>query len=210
MVFRITPREDKFFKYFNEMVDSLCEASSILKNFFETQADAQEKLELLSQVEHRGDNILAEMMKEINNSFLPPFDREDILLLTREMNSVLDHIQGTMEKVVIYKAGPPKDVNALKLVNVLEQAVEEMKIAVFLLPEIRTRHASVIQSCEIIRAYEQEGDFLYRAGVAKLFENTENPVEIIKWKEIYEHLEATLDDCERVSITLKGIAVKYV
>jgi len=62
----------------------------------------------------------------------------------------------------------------------------------------------------VIRSYEHEGDFLYRAGIAKLFENTENLVDIIKWKEIYEHLETTLDYCENVSNVIKGVAVKYV
>ena len=114
---------------------------------------------------------------------------------------------GTMEKVT-YKAGKPKDVNVL-LVYVL-QAAEEIKTAVDKLPQIRSKHQEIIESCEAIRSYEQEGDYLYRAGIALLFENTENVVEIIKWKEIYEHLETTLDYCENVSNILKGVAVKYV
>ncbi len=130
--------------------------------------------------------------------------------MTRELNNVLDHIQGTMEKVIIYKAGKPKDVNVLKMVYVLQAAAEEIKTAVDKLPQIRSKHQEIIESCEAIRSYEQEGDYLYRAGIALLFENTENVVEIIKWKEIYEHLETTLDYCENVSNILKGVAVKYV
>ena len=115
-----------------------------------------------------------------------------------------------MEKVIVYKAGRPKDVNALKMVHVLQAAAEEIKMSVDLLPEIRNKHQEIIESCERIRSYEHEGDYLYRAGIALLFENTENVVYIIKWKEIYEHLETTLDYCENVSNLLKGIAVKYV
>jgi uncharacterized protein Yka (UPF0111/DUF47 family) len=115
-----------------------------------------------------------------------------------------------MEKVIIYKAGKPKDVNVLKMVYVLQAAAEEIKTAVDKLPQIRSKHQEIIESCEAIRSYEQEGDYLYRAGIALLFENTENVVEIIKWKEIYEHLETTLDYCENVSNILKGVAVKYV
>jgi predicted phosphate transport protein (TIGR00153 family) len=208
--FRLKPRDEKFFDFFNQLSESILEATEILKLFFENPQDPSETLDMIKEVEERGDQILSTVMNQINSSFVTPFDREDILLLTRELNNVLDHIQGTMEKVIIYKAGKPKDVNVLKMVYVLQAAAEEIKTAVDKLPQIRSKHQEIIESCEAIRSYEQEGDYLYRAGIALLFENTENVVEIIKWKEIYEHLETTLDYCENVSNILKGVAVKYV
>ncbi|HQA49831.1 MAG TPA: DUF47 family protein [Syntrophomonadaceae bacterium] len=210
MGFRLKPRDEKFFDFFNQLSESILEATEILKLFFENPQDPSETLDMIKEVEERGDQILSTVMNQINSSFVTPFDREDILLLTRELNNVLDHIQGTMEKVIIYKAGKPKDVNVLKMVYVLQAAAEEIKTAVDKLPQIRSKHQEIIESCEAIRSYEQEGDYLYRAGIALLFENTENVVEIIKWKEIYEHLETTLDYCENVSNILKGVAVKYV
>lgn len=210
MGLRLKPRDDKFFNYFNQLSDAILEATEILKRFFENPQEPTETLDMIKEVEERGDQILATVMTKINSSFVTPFDREDILLLARELNNVLDHIQGTMEKVIIYKAGRPKDVNVLKLVHVLQAAAEEIKITIDKLPEIRDKHQEIIESCERIRSYEHEGDYLYRAGIALLFENTENVVYIIKWKEIYEHLETTLDYCENVSNLLKGIAVKYV
>ncbi|HAA08444.1 MAG: DUF47 domain-containing protein [Syntrophomonadaceae bacterium] len=210
MGFRLKPRDEKFFDFFNQLSESILEATEILKLFFENPQDPSQTLDMIKEVEERGDQILSTVMNQINSSFVTPFDREDILLLTRELNNVLDHIQGTMEKVIIYKAGKPKDVNVLKMVYVLQAAAEEIKTAVDKLPQIRSKHQEIIESCEAIRSYEQEGDYLYRAGIALLFENTENVVEIIKWKEIYEHLETTLDYCENVSNILKGVAVKYV
>lgn len=210
MGFRLKPRDEKFFDFFNQLSESILEATEILKLFFENPQDPSQTLDMIKEVEERGDQILSTVMNQINSSFVTPFDREDILLLTRELNNVLDHIQGTMEKVIIYKAGKPKDVNVLKMVYVLQAAAEEIKTAVDQLPQIRSKHQEIIESCEAIRSYEQEGDYLYRAGIALLFENTENVVEIIKWKEIYEHLETTLDYCENVSNILKGVAVKYV
>ena len=210
MGLRLKPRDERFFHYFNQLSDAILEAAEILQGFFENPQDPTEKLDMIKAVEERGDHILSTVMTQINSSFVTPFDREDILLLARELNNVLDHIQGTMEKVIVYKAGRPKDVNALKMVHVLQAAAEEIKMSVDLLPEIRNKHQEIIESCERIRSYEHEGDYLYRAGIALLFENTENVVYIIKWKEIYEHLETTLDYCENVSNLLKGIAVKYV
>jgi len=208
--FRLKPRDDRFFKYFDDLAEAISEATLILKGFIENQSDPAVNLENINKVEERGDIILSEVMKRINNSFITPFDREDILLLTRELNNVLDHVQGTMEKIVIFKVGQPQDVYVLKLVQVLEEASQEIKNAVANLPHVRNMSKEIIDSCEKIRSYEHEGDYLYRAGIALLFENTRNVIDIIKWKEIYEHLETTLDYCENVSNLLKGVAVKYV
>lgn len=210
MVFKLKPRDDKFFAYFEQLAEAIGEAAHILKEFVKNPNDPLQNLELINQVEERGDSIFSSVMAQINGSFVTPFDREDILQLSRELNRVVDHIQGTMEKIVIYKAGQPKEVYVLKLVNVLEEAAIEIKEAVKKLPDVRSQHNDIIESCEKIRSFEHEGDYLYRAGIALLFENTENVVEIIKWKEIYEHLETTLDYCENVSNLLKGVAVKYV
>ncbi len=210
MVFKLKPRDERFFQYFEQLAEAIYEASMILKGFLENQSDAASNLEKINKVEDQGDDILAHVMERINASLITPFDREDILLLSRELNNVLDHIQGTMEKIVIFKVGQPKDVYVFKLVKVLEEASIEIKSAVKKLPHIRAKSLEVIESCEKIRSYEQEGDYLYRAGIALLFEQTQNVIDIIKWKEIYEHLETTLDYCENVSNILKGVAVKYV
>lgn len=210
MVFRLKPQDDRFFSYFEQSAEAICEAAHILKAFFDNNGDATANLDRINEVEHRGDQIFINTMEQINNSFITPFDREDILWLAQELNRVTDHIQGTMEKVVIYKAGKPAERYVLDMVIVLEEAANEIKFAVSSLREIRSKHNEIIDSCEKIRSYEHQGDNLYRAGIAILFENTENVVDIIKWKEIYEHLETTLDYCEVVSNVLKGVAVKYV
>lgn len=211
MVFKLKPRNDLFFTYFEQLADAIVDAADLLLQFIEQPGeDSSQKLESINQVEERGDNILSEVMVQINSSFVTPFDREDILQLARGLNSIVDHTQGTMEKIVIYKAGRPKEIYILKLAQVLEEAAQEIKAAVSKLPDIRNSHQEVVEASEKIRNYEHEGDYLYRAGIALLFENTENVVDIIKWKEIYEHLETTLDYCENVSNIIKGIAVKYV
>ncbi|HEX3010472.1 MAG TPA: DUF47 family protein [Syntrophomonadaceae bacterium] len=210
MVFKLKPQEGKFFSYFEESAQAITEAANILKMFFEGKGDAVHSLDLLNMVEERGDEIFSTTVEQINGSFITPFDREDILLLAQALNRILDHIQGTMEKIVIYKAGLPKEIYVLKMVQVLEQAADEIKNAIMKLPDIRTYHLQIIESCDKIRSWEHEGDYLYRAGIALLFEKIDNVVDIIKWKEIYEHLETTLDYCEKVSNIIKGVAVKYV
>jgi len=208
--FKIKPQDDRFFEYFEEISGAICEATQILKGYFATRGDQVTNLDRINEVEHKGDQIFIQTMEQLNHSFITPFDKEDILRLAQELNRVLDHIQGTMEKMVIYKCQQPKERYIPALVNVLEQASEEIRATVDKLRDIRTHHKQIIASCEIIRGYEHEGDNLYRAGIARLFEQTDDPIYIIKWKEIYEHLETTLDHCEEVANVVKGIAVKYV
>ena len=210
MGIKLKPQDGRFFDYFEDSTEAISEAAHILKAFFEDRGDPAMNLDRINEVEHHGDRIFLKTMEQINHSFITPFDREDILSLAQELNRVLDHIQGTMEKVVIYKVAQPKERYVLDLVNVLDEAAEEIKFAVRKLRDLRKHQQEIIESCEKIRAFEHQGDNLYRAGIARLFENTENVVEIIKWKEIYEHLETTLDYCETVSNVIKGVAVKYV
>jgi hypothetical protein len=208
--FKFKPQDDRFYDYFEEAAAAICEATQILKGYFADRSDKLANLERINAVEHRGDRIFAEVMEHINHSFVTPFDREDIVGLSDSLNQVLDHIQGTMEKMVIYKCEQPREKYIPALVNVLEEASEEIQKAVLNLRDVKVNHNSIIASCEKIRGHEHEGDNLYRAGIARLFEQTDDAVYMIKWKEIYEHLETTLDNCEDVANILKGIAVKYV
>lgn len=210
MGFKFKPQDDRFFDYFEEAAAAICEATQILKGYFTDRSDKNANLERINAVEHRGDRIFTEVMEQINHSFVTPFDREDILGLSQSLNQVLDHIQGTMEKMVIYKCEQPRERFIPGLVNVLEEASEEIRKAVLQLRDVKANHNSIIASADKIRGHEHEGDNLYRAGIARLFEQTDDAVYMIKWKEIYEHLETTLDNCEEVSNILKGIAVKYV
>jgi uncharacterized protein Yka (UPF0111/DUF47 family) len=208
--FKLKPQDDRFYGYFEAAADSICEATQILKGYFVDRSDPNANLERINEVEHRGDRIFSEVMEQINHSFVTPFDREDIVSLSHVLNQVLDHIQGTMEKMVIYKCQQPRERFIPGLVNVLEQASNEIQKTVLSLRHVKTNHDEIIAACERSRGFEHEGDNLYRAGIARLFEQTDDAVYMIKWKEIYEHLETTLDYCEEVSNVLKGIAVKYV
>ncbi|HNX93464.1 MAG TPA: DUF47 family protein, partial [Syntrophomonas sp.] len=174
MGIKLKPQDEQFYEYFEDSTEAISEAAQILKAFFEDRSDPAMNLERINEVEHHGDNIFLKTMERINHSFITPFDREDILLLAQALNRVLDHIQGTMEKVVIFKVGQPREKYVLDLVNVLGEATEEIKFAVRKLRELRAHHREIIESCEKIRAFEHQGDNLYRAGIANLFENTED------------------------------------
>lgn len=210
MGFRVKPRDDLFFGCFEASAEVICQAARILQEYVNQDGDPVPKLELLNQAEEKGNKLFGRIVDRINNSFVTPFDREDIYNLGKGLNQIIDHIQGTMEKVVIYKTGKPKDTCIKGLVNVLVEASDEIKDAVVCLRNLKDNQERILEACNRIRDYEHEGDRLYRSGIASLFENARDAIEIIKWKEVYEHLETTLDYCEVLSNILKGVTVKYV
>lgn len=206
---RFKPRDDYYFNSFEKMAGLLIEGTATLKDYVLNDGDPLPRLEKLNQLEAEGDNLFGSIMDKLNTSFITPFDREDIYELSKELNKILDHIQGTMEKIVLYKAGQPKDGSIRQMVIILEGAVTELLNAVSDLRNLHQNYQRVLSCCDLIRQYENEGDHIYRQGLAELFE-TKDAIEIIKWKEILEHLESTLDYCQDASYVLKGVAVKYV
>ena len=210
MAFQVKPKDDVFFSYFDESSEAICEGARILKEFVINDGDPKDRRRELNQVESRGDEVFSDIMKRLNKSFITPFDREDIYVLARELNGILDRIHGTMEKMVLYKTGEPKDEHIIALVEVLEKTANEIRTAVGDLKALRKNYHRVLEACDRIKNYEHEGDSLYRTGIALLFEQSKDAIEIIKWKEVFEHLETALDHCEDVSNILKGVALKYV
>ncbi|MGE5396729.1 MAG: DUF47 domain-containing protein [Chitinophagales bacterium] len=206
----LKPRDEEFFTYFNQSSQAVCEGAGILKDFIEASDEGDTKLKLLGKVEARGDKVFATIMERLDKSFITPFEREDIYVLARELNGILEYIHGIMEKMVIYKTGGPKDQYVKDLVDVLQKAAVEIQGAVLDLKSLRTNYNRILESCDKIKEFEHQGDRLYREGIALLFESTDNAIEVIKWKEIFEHLETALDHCEDLSNILKGVAVKYV
>jgi uncharacterized protein Yka (UPF0111/DUF47 family) len=207
--FKVKPREDVFFTCFESSADVIYNAARILQEYVYKGGNPIDRLELLSQAEERGKKLFDHTVDRLNSTFITPFDREDIYSLAKELNQVIDHIHGTMEKIVIYKTGRPRDINVRGLTDVLVMAADEIRDAVTGLRKLQDNYERVLEACDRISEYEREGDRLYRAGTARLFEETDDAIEIIKWKEVLEHLETTLDYCEDVSNVLKGVAVKY-
>jgi uncharacterized protein Yka (UPF0111/DUF47 family) len=210
VAFKVKPRDELFFGCFEGSAEAIRAAARILHDYVEQDGDPVPKLELLSEVEEKGDQLFGRIVDRLNNSFVTPFEREDIYNLAKELNRVIDHIHGTMEKIVIYKTGTPRWKAINDLVKVLVAAGDEIRDAVVCLRTLKESYDVINRACDRIRELEHEGDRLYRQGVATLFEQATDAIEIIKWKEVYEHLETTLDYCEDVSNVLKGFSVKYV
>ena len=205
---KIFPKELKFFDQFELSAQNLLKGAKEFLNLLENyQAQGlNEKIETLRVIEHEGDIITHETIEKLNTTFLTPIDREDIYALISKLDDILDFIEASAVRMQMFKINCPTE-QSIKLTVVLLRAVEQVVEAISGLRNIK-RPDSIIRHCIEINRLENEGDIIQRTAIANLFECCTNPIEIIKWKEIYENIETAIDKCEDVANVIEGIVLK--
>ena len=201
------PHEDKFFDLFEESGRNMVKAAEILKELIYTWDDVGEKIAEITELEHLGDKITHQIMGQVHRTFITPFDREDIALLAHSLDDVTDFIHATADAMFIYKVDRPTE-SAKELSDIIVKAAAEVEKS---LPELRNRGRlkHILEQCVEINRLENEADKVFRSAMGELFDDTEDIAEIIKWREIYEHMESATDRCEDVANVLEGVALKH-
>ncbi len=206
MGFSLVPREDKFFELFEEGAKNLVQIAGALKELLNDFRDVESKMGTITGLEHKGDSITHEIMALLHRSFVTPFDREDIALLAHTVDDIADLIHASADAMYIYRIPSPTP-RSREMADILVQTTEEIENAMPFL-----RHKSdlkkVLSSCIDLNRLENEGDKIYRLALGELFEDTKDTAYIIKWREIYEHMESATDRCEDVANVLEGVALK--
>ncbi len=205
-------KQDRFFKYLDEISQTMCDGATQLKIFIDHNLDGDEQLIQLRLICDRSEQVYRKTLSKLGKSFITPFEREDIYNLSSKLHGIMDSIYGIMQMMVLYKTGKTVNPNILELARILEEATTEIDQAVQALHNLSKTYDQVVEACSKISRLEHEGDYLYRTGVALLYDNAGSStlIEVLKWKEIFERLEKVLDYCEDVGDILKGVAVKYV
>ena len=204
---RLIPRDEQFFEMFAELAKRITRSAELLRELFQHPARMRETEQAIKDVEHEADQLVLQVNKRIDTSFITPLDREDIHMLANRLDNVVDLIDGTARRAMMFRvteARPP----ALALTDVLVRAGGMIEQQV---RDIR-RSALVSATGQRIKALEEEGDAVYAAAVGELFDDAggraPDPLTVIKWKELYDKLEEALDECEDVSNVLESIALK--
>jgi len=146
-------------------------------------------------------------MAQLNRTFVTPFDREDMALLAHSMDDVTDFIHAAADAMLIYKVNRPAQ-RAKELADIIVQAVAELERAVSQLQH-RTELKRVMTRCVEINRLENMADRVFRSAMAELFNDSPDIAQVIKWREIYEHMESATDRCEDVANVLEGVALKH-
>jgi predicted phosphate transport protein (TIGR00153 family) len=203
---RFLPRDEKFYDFFEKGARQVVQGAICLEELLKNFDDVQVKTKKIKAIEHEGDLITHDTIENLNRTFITPLDREDIHDLITAIDDVLDYIEACAERLYLFKIQKTTE-EAVLICGVLVKAVKELEQAVSNLRRLKEAD-SILKHCAEIDRLENEGDYLNRAAVAKLFEPDSNPLEVIKWKEIYETMENAIDRCEDVANVLEGIALK--
>jgi predicted phosphate transport protein (TIGR00153 family) len=198
------PREEKFFDMFVEDAANVLSAAHLLEEFFRNFGERERIALQLRNAEHEGDRISHEIGHKLEHTFVTPFDREDIHQLISRMDDVLDLIEEVADTCILYNVQAPDETVASQAQIVTRQC-EQIREALARLRGFKGLEGYWIE----VHRLENEGDRIARQAVAELFRNGRDPVEIIKWKDIYGLLEDAIDACEDVANVIERIVVKH-
>jgi predicted phosphate transport protein (TIGR00153 family) len=203
-MFSLVPREVRFFDLFEQQSQHIIRAAQLLRELVHNFADARAKAHAIKEVEHQGDQITHEVVRRLNTTFITPLDREDIHDLATRLDDVLDFIEAAAERLVVYRIKEPTSASRA-MAEVIVQQTHAVDRAIKCL---RTMDPGFHEHAVEVNRLENAGDNLLRDSLAALFEEQADPIEVIKWKEIYETMETVTDRCEDVANVIEGIILK--
>ena len=207
-MFNFKQKDDEFFDLFLESAKFFHKGALVLDSVMRDYTTAGSKVEEINRIEHEADAINDRIIDKLNLTFITPIDREDIYALANDLDDGVDLLQGILQRYDMYRMGKPMP-GAINLTKLLLSSTEEVVRAVSLLENIRKNQVQILDASHKIERYESEGDLIYRSEVAYLFENEKDPIELIRWKDVLEQLEDTLDHCELIADMLRGVVMKY-
>lgn len=208
-MFKLTlvPREKKFFALFEQGSQNALKIAQQLKDMVYVWENVKERVWVINDLEHQGDAITHQIFEQLHRSVITPFDREDIALLAHSLDDVVDFIHAAADAMLLYKVERPTN-RAKEMVDIVVQAVAEVERAV---SEIHDRigRKKLLNRCVEINRLENIGDNVFRSAMAELFDDSTDFAGLIKWREIYTHMESVIDRCEDIANILEGVSLKY-
>ena len=205
--FSLMPRGKIFFDLFQESAENMVRTAELMKDMVDSWENVEQQVEQIDEYEHVGDNTTHKIIALLHRTFVTPFDREDMALLAHSLDDVVDLIHAAAVAMHIYKIDAPKE-GAKDLASIIVTASKEVEVA---LRQIRSQPKlrQVLPHCIEINRLENAADKVFRSAMAELFDNCNDTADIIKWREILEHMESATDRCEDVANVLEGVALKH-
>ena len=201
---RLIPKERKFFRMFRDVSENLTEGARLLHDILKNPDDLAHRINKLQEIEHRGDDMTHDIIRMLNQTFITPFDREDIHALTSSLDDVLDYLNSAATRMKLYRITAPPPASAALAALIVTQS-EELSKGVSLLAEENQR---VLDHCVEVNRLENEADRVSRSAIAELFEHEKDPIQLIKIKELYEVLETATDKAEDAANVLEAVVLK--
>jgi predicted phosphate transport protein (TIGR00153 family) len=202
--FRLIPREERFFDLFVEDAANVLDGARQLETMLRTFDNPDKAAKKIRETEHKGDEISHDIGRRLEQSFVTPFDREEIHALISGLDDVLDLIEEVADTFVLYSIDAPTK-TSVKQAALIVQCCETLHQALSNLRGFKDLDKFVVE----VHRLENEGDRLARSAIASLFDDGAKAMEVLKWKDIYSLLEDTIDKCEDVAQMIERIVVKH-
>ncbi|MCL2760378.1 MAG: DUF47 domain-containing protein [Desulfuromonadales bacterium] len=203
-MFGLIPKDEQFFKLFREMSQNTIAGAHELKNMLDDFKDPVASQQRIKDLEHKGDFLTHDLIKKLNKSFITPLDREDIYSLASKLDDIIDLIDSSAQRFVMYHVDKPTN-ESKQLAFIILKCCETVDKAVSLLGG---KLEPISEYCVEVNALENEADKVCREAISRLFDEETDPIKLIKWKEIYETLERATDRCEDAANIIESVVVK--
>jgi hypothetical protein len=203
----IIPKDEKFYDLFEELATKIEEGGLLFQEIINKFESSEPKVSKLKEIEHEADIITHRTYERMHKTFLTPLDREDIYALVNKMDSILDMIEASAVRMYLYKVKQPAE-EIFELAKILLTAIAGIKKIMHSLRDKKS-YPMILEVCVEVNTLENEGDYVLRNAMARLFEREKDAIELIKWKEIFERIEEAIDVCEDVSNIVEGIVLKH-
>lgn len=207
-MFSFKKKDTEFYELFVESAKLFYKGALIMDEVMLDYLKGEEKMQEIISLEHHADDVNDRIIDKLNQTFITPIDREDIYSLANGLDDGVDILQDTLQQIVIYKAGAAGE-GAITLTKLIIESTEEIIKALSMLSNIKKNQLAILDATHKIGRLESEGDRIYRQELAMLFDREKDPINLIKWKDILENLEESLDHCERISDMVRGVVMKY-
>ncbi len=206
MLGRLLPRETSFFDLFERHAAITVQGAIEFQKLVADGTGASHKCKRIKEIEHEADTVTHACVEALHMTFITPLDRDEIYRLITKLDDVMDYIEAASERIALYDMTAMTQ-DAKDLADVLVRATKDVEEAIRGLRDLKDTK-NIIQKCIDINRLENEGDAILRTAVARLFREEKDPVQIIKWKEVYENLENATDRCEDVANIIEGIVLE--
>jgi uncharacterized protein len=204
--FSLIPKEEQYFVLFRQMTSHIYDAATGLAEMLaDKQETFTEHLRKIKAIEHACDELTHSISKKLNTSFITPFDREDIYLLSGALDDIVDLIDDAARALVMYNVR-----EATGYARQFGDVLQRMAVQLHEVVSTLERPAGIAPRLVEIHRLENEGDDLYHEAIGELFRDTPDPLRVIRWKDIYDKLEGAVDRCEQAANIIESVIIKHV
>ncbi len=204
---RLLPRNDVFFELFTQSATIMVDSAGLLRDLLAAEPSRREAIaSAIKRLERQADDVTHSVVTRLDRSFITPLDREDIHILASRLDDVIDRIDGIARRSQIFQLGDAPE-GAVAMADVIQRAAAQLLSAIKVLADGKAR--VVHGACREVKRLEEEGDALYHRWLGLLFADATDALYVVKWKEIYDTLEKTLDSAEDAANVLESVAIKH-